>query len=354
MNTRVLGRTGLRVSEIGFGGWAIGGDAFGNSYGDTDDAVSKSALRRALELGVTLFDTADLYGFGHSEALLGEALQAWPGPAPTVVTKGGVNFYRRDGTLEPDWTPYAIAHAVQQSLMRLRRDSLDVFLLMNPPVQDLDRWRTWDTLASLKRAGKIRHAGVSVAEPEDGVWLLRNHLPVEVLEVAYSLFYQGATTELLDLARRRGVGVLAREPLANGFLTGKYTGDAEFTGGDIRASLPPEYVRAMAETTARLRFLASEAPPAPNPGGAKTLVDGIGAVNAPLAPPELGAGGAWVLGGRRTMPQAALRFVLDDPRVASVVVGAKSPAQVEENVGAVAVPAMSAEERARIQEAFNA
>ena len=122
--------------------------------------------------GVTLFDTADIYGHGHSEALLGEVLAEWDGPQPTVVTKGGINFYRRDDTLEPDWTPYALAHAVQQSLARLRRETLDVFLLMNPPVQELDRWRVWETLDALRRAGKIAHVGVSVADPQDGVWLL--------------------------------------------------------------------------------------------------------------------------------------------------------------------------------------
>ena len=92
MRTRRLGKTGLEVSEIGFGGWAVGGNAFGNSYGDTDDEVSQSAVRRALELGVTLFDTADVYGQGHSEALLGEVLNTWPGRSPIVVTKGGINF----------------------------------------------------------------------------------------------------------------------------------------------------------------------------------------------------------------------------------------------------------------------
>ena len=102
MRLNKLGKTGLRVSEIGFGCWAIGGNAYGNSYGETDDEVSKAALRRALELGITLFDTADVYGQGHSEALLGEVLSDWSGPQPTVVTKAGINFYRQDGTLEPD------------------------------------------------------------------------------------------------------------------------------------------------------------------------------------------------------------------------------------------------------------
>ena len=314
MKSRRLGRTGLRVSEIGFGGWAVGGNAFGNSYGETDDAVSRAAICRALELGVTLFDTADVYGQGHSEALLGEVLADWTGPPPTVVTKGGINFYRRDDTLEQDWTPLALAHAVQQSLLRLRRESLDVFLLMNPPVEELDRWKAWDTLDALKRSGKIRAVGVSVAEPPDGVWILRNSLPVDVLEVGCSLFYQGAWADLLPLARKRGVGVLAREPLANGFLTGKYGPDAQFLECDIRAALPPEYVRAMAETAGRLDFLRRD--------------------------------------GTRTPAQAALRFVLDEPLVASVVVGAKTPAQVEENVGAVGIPPIDIEERERIARVF--
>lgn len=314
MKTRPLGKTGLRVSEIGFGGWAIGGNAFGNSYGPTDDEQSRAALRRALELGVSLFDTADVYGHGHSEALLGEVLQTWEGPPPVVVTKGGVNFYRRDDTLEADWTPYAVAHAVQQSLGRLRRETLDVFLLMNPPVQDLDRWRTWDTLEALQRSGKIRHYGVSVAEPDDGVWLLRHNLPVAVIEVAYSLFYQGAVLDLLPLARRRKVGILAREPLANGFLSGKYAPGAQFGVGDIRSALPPEYVRAMGEAAARLGFLRRD--------------------------------------GARTPSQAALRFVLDDPVVSSVVVGAKTAGQIEENVGAVGVPPVDESERARVEAVF--
>jgi len=314
MRTRRLGKTGLQVSEIGFGGWAIGGNTFGNSYGDTDDEASKAAIWRALELGVTLFDTADVYGHGHSEALLGEVLKDWPGAAPLVVTKGGINFYRRDETLDPDWTPFALAHAVQQSLIRLRRETLDVFLLMNPPVEDLERFRVWETLEALKRAGKIKYYGVSVAEPKDGVWLLKNKLPIDVLEVGYSLFYQGATTELLPLARQRKIGILAREPLANGFLIGKYKPETVFSDGDIRAALPGEYVAAMSEMADKLAFLQRE--------------------------------------GARTMAQAALRFVLDDPAVSCVVIGAKTPAQVEENIGATAVPLIDEAERERIVGVF--
>lgn len=314
MKTRRLGKTGLRVSEIGFGGWAVGGNAFGNSYGETDDGVSRAAIRRALELGVTLFDTADIYGHGHSEALLGEVLAQWSGPPPIVVTKGGINFYRRDETLEQDWTPYALAHAVQQSLLRLRRETLDVFLLMNPPVEELGRWKAWDTLEALKRSGKIRFYGVSVAEPSDGMRLLQADDPIDVLEFGYSLFYQGAAPEMVPLAQKRGVGLLAREPLANGFLSGKYTPASTFAAGDIRAALPPEYITAMTETAARLDFLRRA--------------------------------------GARTPAQAALRFVLDDPAVSSVVVGAKTPGQVEENAGASLVPPIDDRERQRIAGVF--
>lgn len=315
MKQRRLGKTGLRVSEIGFGGWGIGGAQFGNSYGPTDDSVSRAAIVRALERGVTLFDTADIYGHGHSEALLGEVLADWTGPKPTVVTKGGINFYRNDGTLEPDWTPYSIARAVQQSLGRLRRDLLDVYLLMNPNVQELDRWRAWETLDALRRAGKIAHFGVSVQTPEDGVWLLKHGKPVQVIQVALSVFFQGATVELLSLARKQGVGILAREPLANGFLAGGYGSNAVFGDGDIRAALPPQYVQAMTQTAAKLGFLSE--------------------------------------GGARTPAQAALRFVLDEPHIASVVVGMKTPAQVDENTGAADVPLLTNNERRRVMRVFD-
>jgi aryl-alcohol dehydrogenase-like predicted oxidoreductase len=191
---------------------------------------------------------------------------------------------------------------------------LDVFLLMNPPVEELNRWRVWETLDALRRSGKIKYIGVSVAEPADGVWLLRQNLPVDVLEVAFSIFYQGATTELLPLARKRKVGILAREPLANGFLSGKYAEDATFGDGDIRAALPREYVQAMTQTAAQLQFLTQQ--------------------------------------GQRTLAQAALRFALDDPAVSSVIVGAKTPAQMEENCGAVNISPISETEREQIAAVF--
>jgi aryl-alcohol dehydrogenase-like predicted oxidoreductase len=355
MNYRPLGRTGLMVSEIGFGGWAIGGNAFGNSYGETDDDTSRAAIRAALDAGVNLFDTADIYGHGHSEALLSEVLEEYTHPSPkrgtselergaggegdppgtqagsstaeghlasglirevrpVIVTKGGINFYRPDGTLEQDWTPYGVAHALQQSLYRLRRETLDVFLLMNPPVREMKRWHVWETLEALRRADKVRFYGVSVAEPEDGIWLLHNHAPIDVIEVTYSIFYQAAMIDLFPMAEKAGVGILAREPLANGFLAERDAART-FTDGDIRGELPPEYVDAMREMAGRLNFLS----------------DGTG----------------------RTPAQAALRFALDERSVSSVVVGAKTPEQVQENVAAINIAPITDDERRRISEVFS-
>ena len=176
--------------------------------------------------------------------------------------------------------PTRIAHAVQQSLARLRRETLDVFLLMNPPVEDLDRWRAWETLDALRRAGKVRHIGVSVAEP-GGRRLAAAKQPAGGRDRSrLQPLLSGRDAELLPLARRRKVGILAREPLANGFLTGKYAADARFPEGDIRAALPPEYV------------------------------GGDGGNEPPICI-------SWREGGTRTQAQAALRFVLDDPAVSA-------------------------------------
>src|SRR5712692_10081732 len=160
MNYRVLGKTGLKVSEVGFGAWAIGGDTFGNSYGPTDDKVSLSAIRTALDLGCNFFDTADVYGHGHSEELLGEALEGIR-QSVIVATKVGGNFYNRDvnpllvsrisGALgrplaeapldaplpvthDANFSPGYVRFAVEQSLRRLRTDHIDLLQLHSPPL----------------------------------------------------------------------------------------------------------------------------------------------------------------------------------------------------------------------------
>jgi aryl-alcohol dehydrogenase-like predicted oxidoreductase len=315
VKTRVLGKARVKISELGFGGWAIGGDGFGNGYGATSDAESRAAIGRALELGVTFFDTADIYGHGHSEALIGDVLAEWPGSDKVVVcTKGGVDFYRSETGLEYDLTPYGLANAVQRSLDRLRRPKIDIYLLMNPPIGELLATdRVWQSLGALQRADKIGAFGVSVSDPHEAVALLEHGAPVDVIEVAFSIFDQGAVTELLPLARTRRVGIIAREPLANGFLTGKYAPRHPFPPGDHRAQLPREYADALADHAQRLRFLATP---------------------------------------RRTMAQAALRFALDEPGIGTVVVGARTAEQVEENIAACDLDPLTDDERMAIETVF--
>src|SRR6058998_3749962 len=142
MKTRILGRTGLKVSEVGFGAWAIGGNEHGNSYGPTDDAESIAAVRRAVDLGVNFIDTADVYGWGHSEEILGEALEG----------------RRDDGYL---------AFALERSIKRLRTDHVDVYQLHNPPAEMMGDPETYEVLESLKAEHKIDHYGVSVHEPAE-------------------------------------------------------------------------------------------------------------------------------------------------------------------------------------------
>ncbi len=317
--TRTLGKIGLRVSEIGFGGWAIGGDVNGyiqGGYGPTNDDESRAAIRQALELGVTFFDTADIYGNGHGEALLGEVIDQWPDKQNVVIaTKGGINFYREGEAPELDFTPYAIANAVQHSLARLRREVLDLYMLMTPPVELLtEKPHVRESLLALQRAGKIGAFGVSPATIEDAVDLLRSDFPLDAIEVTFNLLDQGAIREVLPLAKRRKVAVIAREPLANGLLTGKYNAETRFDETDHRSGMSPEYRGAVAEVVGEL--------------------------------------GNVLVNPARTLPQAALRFVLDEPGVTVAIPGAKTAAQVRENVGAVYTPPITDSERIAIHKVF--
>src|SRR5258705_10717560 len=210
VRTRVLGRTGLQVSEIGFGGWAIGGTAFGNSSGPTDDAASLLAVRHAYDLGCTFFDTADVYGHGHSEEVLGAALQGIRDKV-IVATKVGGNFYNRDiHPLMRDriaqtvgrpleeierGAPLSVTHdatfngsyvrfAVERSLSRLRTDYIDLLQLHNPPINVISTMETYEVLEQLKREGLIRFYGVSVHPPEEGIAPVNVTIPgtVQIVE----------------------------------------------------------------------------------------------------------------------------------------------------------------------------
>jgi aryl-alcohol dehydrogenase-like predicted oxidoreductase len=300
----------MRVPEIGFGAWAIGGDAHGNSYGPTDDAVSLQALERAVELGIGFVDTSDVYGWGHSEELLGAALKDRREDV-RIATKVGGDFYH--GGVRMDFSPQYIEFALEHSLQRLGTDYVDLYQLHNPPLALMGDPATYDVLDRLQAENKVRHYGVSVHQPMEAITAIQIGMPT-VIQLPFSLFRQEWIQEVFPLAEKYRVGLIVREPLANGMLTGKYAEDTTFPHGDFRHQWPPEMVQTQVRAAARLASLLVQ--------------DG------------------------RTLAQAALKFVLAFPEVGVTIPGAKTPAQAEENLGTAEAPDLTPDEIAKARQLY--
>jgi aryl-alcohol dehydrogenase-like predicted oxidoreductase len=289
------------VSELGFGAWAIGGNEYGNSYGPTDDATSIDAIRVALDFGCNFFDTADVYGHGHSERLLGRALRDARAQSEVIIaSKVGSDF--TNGATVIDFSRRHIIHAIEGSLRRLERDYLDLYQLHNPPLETLARGEVFEALDVLRANGKIRHYGVSIHTIAEGLACIESG-KAETLQMVYNLF---SLLEALPLAQHlfsnaaeHDIGVIAREPLANGFLSGTHRVDTDYGYGDVRAEFGTEERKARVVLADSLSYLERS---------------GV------------------------TRPQAALRFVLDEPLIATTIVGIKTPAQARENFRAVDLP----------------
>ena len=305
MRYRRLGRTNLQVSEVGFGAWAIGGNKHGHSYGPTDNAASLRTIAQALDLGCTFFDTADLYGHGLSEKLLGQALEKRRQEC-VIATKVGGDFYH--GPFHQNFDADYLRFALDKSLERLRTDYIDVYQLHNPPLMMLERGAHYAIMEELKQTGKIRHYGVSVHDAYEGIMAIETGKP-DVIQVAYSMLRQDPREELFAIAQEHDVGLIIREPLANGMLTGKYTDATTFGEGDMRRDWPEGFLTLQAKLAEKARFLAT---------------------------PE------------RTLAQAALRFVLDAAAVSVVIPGMKTVAQALENVAVSELPGLTDEEHAAI------
>ena len=312
MHYRTLGQTGLQVSEVGLGAMPFGGmvtQADGTQFGwtGTDDQELITLVHHSEGLGVNLLDTAEAYGNGHGEAIVGEALQGrrhkW-----IIATKVRPNQSIGADTPDEAAVRKRITEACEQSLQRLRTDYIDLYQLHAIPYP----WAmpiAMATLAQLRTAGKIRWYGISTNNRE-AVDQLRAYGPLHVLQIGYNLLERQADA-LLHWARAENIGTLIRVPLAKGMLTGKYSGPQA-------VAMPPGDHRYE-------RFQ--------QPG----TVDGLRKL------PQLG----FLQTPTRSMVQAALRFVLDHAGVSSVIAGAKTRQQIEENIGASALPALTPEERAK-------
>ena len=311
MQYRSLGRTGLKISEVGFGAWAIGGPAkLGEvviGWGEVDDAVSLRAIDAAYEAGVTFFDTSDVYGAGRSETLIGKALKS-KRERVVIATKVG-NRTSADGQWVKDFSKQWIREAIDASLRRLDTDHVDLYQLHSGTDTAQYRDETFDMLEALRAQGKIRHYGISVGPASHGPWVLRN-TGAETIQVVYNMFEREPEMELLPLAQEQGVGIIARVPLASGFLTGKFTADVTFPANDHRShTYPPEKIRRMVMQVEKLGFLTK--------------------------------------GKDKTLAQAALQYCLAHPAVSTVIPGAKTPEQARANAAASNGVLLTADELVR-------
>ena len=252
MNYRKLGKTGLVVSEIGFGSWAISGKA----YGKTDDTESIKTLNEALENGVTFIDTADSYGNGHCEELIGKVLSERKDKDTIVATKFGWDFYNKDG-IRGNLTPEYINFAVDQSLKRLNRDRIDIYQIHSQKPSNIIDNNVFETLEKLKTNGKIRHYGISVHLIKDAHKIL-NQFEIDTLQIPYNLLNYKKAESLLEDEFINSVGIICREPLASGFLTGKYDIDSKFEKTDHRNGYSPEHLKEIVNYVNKFRFLEIE------------------------------------------------------------------------------------------------
>ena len=310
MQQRQLGRSGLQCSVIALGTWAFNAQV----YGPVAISEATATVHRALEEGITLYDTAPLYGSreedGISERILGGALGA-DRDQVLISTK----FGRRPTTgNRPEFDAAHATASVEASLQRLGTDRIDVLFFHSPFGPDEIADDVWGALEKLRSSGKVRAIGHSISKFEDTASMARTWAQegcIDVIQVVLSLLNR-ETQGLIEELAADGVGVLARESLANGFLSGTMTADTVFPEGTLNARYDPQEVTARVEQVARLGF----------------LVDGQ----------------------IESMPQAAMRWVLDQEGVSSVLTGARTPEEISDCARAAVVSPYSADDLARARE----
>src|SRR5437667_7119969 len=316
MKYRELGRTGWKVSEIGFGAWAIGG-----AWGDVDDRESLAALHRALDLGVNFFDTADGYGDGRSERLLAR-LKRERSEEIIVATKAG---RRLEPHVASGYTRENLNAFIDRSLQNLETDTLDLLQLHCPPTEAYYDPQLFAVLDDFVKQGKIRYYGVSVEKVEEALKAIE--FPnVQTVQIIFNIFRQRPEDLFFTEAKRRGVGILARVPLASGLLTGKFRRNSAFAPEDHR------------------NFNRH--------GEAFDRGETFSGVDDQTGLPAVEALRPFVPAGA-TLAQLALRWILMFPAVTCAIPGAKRPAQVEENVRAANLPLLPPETMAAIRAIYD-
>jgi aryl-alcohol dehydrogenase-like predicted oxidoreductase len=296
-----LGNRGPLVSTVGFGAWAIGGV----NWGKTDDRVSMTALESAVEKGVNFIDTADVYGFGHSEELISKLIKKYGKDKIVIATKAGNDFYNATdeddegyGAIKQTYSKDYIIGAVEKSLKRLGIEAIDLLQLHSPDLDKLETDEPWEALEILKNEGKIVHAGWSVQsfkETEQAHILDQHKDLIDVIQVRYNLLEREAEKVLFPKAIEYGTGVIVRIPLLFGFLTGKFNKNSKFNNDDHRnLNLSKEKLEDYLKGLENIKPLFEYYPD-------------------------------------QTMGTVSLRFCISHPACHTVIPGAKTPEQVEEN-----------------------
>ena len=235
MRYRKFGETDLTVSEVGFGAWAIGGNALVGGtpigWGPADDNTSVAAIRRSLDVGINFFDTADFYGLGHSEELLGKELRK--NKEALIATKVGHRAI--NNTIQLDYSKEYIIEACEKSLRRLRRDHIDYYQLHSARMQHFEKEQCIEAMELLQKQGKTRYWGLSLNtfHPEAEAEYLMEKKAGSGFQLVFNLINQKALP-VMDSANKNGYGVIARMPLQFGLLTGKFSEDATFAKDDHR------------------------------------------------------------------------------------------------------------------------
>jgi aryl-alcohol dehydrogenase-like predicted oxidoreductase len=304
MQYRSLGRTGWNISTVSFGAWAIGG-----TWGTVDDTESMAALHRALDLGVNFFDTADVYGDGRSERLLGQLRRERSEPF-YIASKAGrrLSPHTAAGYNRANLTAF-----IERSLSNLGTDAIDLLQLHCPPTDVYYMPEVFGVLDDLVQAGKLRHYGVSVEKVEEALKAIE-YPGVQSVQIIYNIFRQRPADLLFAQTQARGVGILARLPLSSGLLSGKLTANSTFAADDHRQFNREGAAFDKGETFSGLDY--------------QVALQAVEALR-PLVP----AG--------QTLAQLALRWIQMHPAVTCSIPGGKRAEQVAENVGAADLPALS-------------
>jgi aryl-alcohol dehydrogenase-like predicted oxidoreductase len=316
MNYRKLGKTGFEVSEVSFGGWAIGG-----SWGDVEDEQSMAALREAANQGINFFDTADVYGDGRSERLMAK-LRKEVDKKIHIATKAGRRLvpHTSEGYNKENLNKF-----VDRSLKNLKVDMIDLLQLHCPPTEVYDQEEVFEALEEMVKVGKIKNYGVSVEKVEEAMKALE-YDNLATVQIIYNMFRHKPGDEFLAKAKERNVGVICRVPLASGLLTGKFSKDSTFAEDDHRHFNRNGEAFDRGETFSGVDFEL-----------------GLKAVEEleKIKPEAL------------TMAQFALKWILMNDAVSCVIPGGKKSWQVKDNAAASAADDLSDKVMQRVDEIYD-